>query len=111
MKLKCRTLLEALVSIRDEGVTNIDMGICGNVFRLFEQSYEDDGVFDRADKKLDDLFDLWTSKAPRRSAINMSYPVGGGTEYAWERERGGLWNNVKRYELLHWLISQLENEA
>lgn len=105
MKLTAKTLLEALISIRDEGVPNTKYGICGNVFNQL-----DDEFYHVVDTQLDDLFNMWIRERYNKTTyLSVAYPVGGNSNYAHERERGILWDNLKRYELLHWLIMKLEN--
>lgn len=105
MKLKARSLLEALISIRDEGVTHTQYGICGNVFHLLNIEFTH-----IVDGQLDDLFTIWITERYNESTyLSVSYPVGGNSNYGHERERGTLWNNLRRFELLHWLIMKLEN--
>lgn len=92
-------LLEALITIRDKGRLE-SAGICGNVMELLPSA-----EFMLADEIMDDLILEW-----KRPYDNPIYPIGGVHEYFREKEQLRLWENPRRWELLHFMIAELENE-
>jgi hypothetical protein len=84
-------LLEALRKIRDEGAEYRDFGICGNV----------------SSKELDSALDSLMRDWPQAGG-SFLFPVSGGPSYVYERDRGLLWVNPRRIELLNWMITSLE---
>lgn len=90
-------LLEDLITIRDKGRL-VSVGICGNVKLLM-----DDQDFEQADEVMDDLILEW--KQPHDNPV---YPIGGADVYYREKEQLRLWENPRRWELLHFMIAKLE---
>ena len=97
-------ILEALRKIRDEGPKDLGEGICSNVI---VQIIRANPWYDDADvsRPLQAMFAEWPSCVTRR------HPVDGIGEYSLGRYNGTLWDNPRSHELLHWLISYMENEV
>lgn len=97
-------ILEALRKIRDEGPKDRGAGICANVL-VHTACVETPYSIHAVDYRLQAMFAEWPS------FVTELHPVDGGREYTWGRYNGTLWNNPRRHELLHWLISYMENEV
>lgn len=106
-------VLDILHYIRDRLVNDMEMpekgGICP-VFRycIRKRFGVNDWVF-LMEYKLYCLIKCWPDiwRCPDGKS-DMTYPVGGKSEYGKEFDNGTLWSNPRRIALLNWLIDTLE---
>lgn len=98
-----KMLLAALKRIRDNGPTNTDCGICGNVHAMVPRKQRAE-----IQEKIYNLVQRW----PEYKGNTLVYPVeGSGRLYHESAKLGILWKNARRIYLLNYMIKELENEC
>lgn len=99
-------LLQALKHVqnnRDEE----DSGICKNVTVWLMRECDCYKERKKALAKMHEMMCVW----PGKTGDDPRYPVEGSCEkYMVSMCDGTLWKNARRYELLDWMIKELENE-
>ena len=95
-------LIDALKRIKTDGPVHADVGICVNVAKTVSWCAAD---------QLKPLLAKWPHVYTDEGGYAWGeYPVGGYTEYTIGKIDGTLWDNPRRWQLLDWLIEQLEAE-